>query len=95
MKLFLSFIGGMVVCGLLIFTVRMVLPAQADTNELSAVSENETNGLARLLPDIEKIYRESLTMPFKMAETRIYDEDIAAYYRALMDKTGLVPSENK
>ncbi len=34
-------------------------------------------------------------MPFKMAETRIYDEDIAAYYRALMDKTGLVPSENK
>jgi hypothetical protein len=94
-KLFLSFLGGMAVCSLLIFTVRMVLPVQADTNELGAASENGTNGLARLLPDIEKIYQESLTMPFKMAEKKIYDEDIAAYYRALMDRTGLVPSENK
>ena len=95
MKLLLSFLGGMAVCSLLIFTVRMVLPAQADSNEMGAVSGNETNGLARLLPDIEKIYQDSLTMPFKMAEKKIYDEDIAAYYRALMDKTGLVPSENK
>jgi hypothetical protein len=95
LKLFLSFIGGMAVCGLLIFTVRMVLPVQAATNELGGASENETNSLARLLPDIEKIYRDSLTMPFKMAEKKIYDEDVAAFYRALMDKTGLVPSESK
>lgn len=80
---------------MLVFTVRMVLPLQASSEMAEDSSENGTSGLARLLPDIEKIYRDSLTMPFKMAESKIYDEDIAAYYRALMDKTGLVPSEER
>ena len=30
-------------------------------------------------------------MPFSKAESKIYDKDIAEYYRALMDKTGLAP----
>ena len=92
MKIFLSFIGGMVACSLLLFTVRMVLPAQAATDDPGS-TENSTNSLAKLLPDIEKIYQESLTMPFKQAEKKIYDKDIAEFYRALMDKTGLAPSE--
>jgi hypothetical protein len=93
-KVFFSFIAGMVVCSLLLFTVRLVLPTQAATDGPGSASENITNnGLSRLLPDIGKIYQDSLTMPFKQAEKKITDPDIAEYYRALMDKTGLVPSE--
>jgi hypothetical protein len=97
-KLFFSFIAGMVVCSLFLFTIRMVLPTQAATDNSGSASENATNGnvvniLTKLIPDIEKIYHESLTMPFKQAEKKIYDKDIAEYFRALMDKTGLVPSE--
>lgn len=43
----------------------------------------------RAVPAIEKIYRESLTMPFKKAEAKIWDEDIADFYSDLMDVTGL------
>jgi hypothetical protein len=91
----ISFIAGVVVCSLLLFVVRMVLPVQAVTDDPSAASENATNGLSKLLPDIEKIYRESLQMPFIKAEMKIYDKDIAEYYRALMDKTGLAPREGQ
>ena len=86
----------MVVCSLFLFTIRMVLPTQAATDNSgseNATSGNVINSLTKLIPDIEKIYHESLTMPFKQAEKKIYDKDIAEYYRALMDKTGLVPSE--
>ncbi len=71
----------------------MVLPVSAVTDDPEAASENTTDSLLNLLPDIEKIYRESLMMPFIKAESKIYDEDIAEYYRALMDKTGLAPQE--
>jgi hypothetical protein len=91
----ISFIAGVVVCSLLLFVVRMVLPVQAVTDDTSGTSENATNGLSKLLPDIEKIYRESLQMPFIKAESKIYDKDIAEYYRALMDKTGLAPREGQ
>jgi hypothetical protein len=95
-KVLLSFIGGMVACSLLIFTVRFVLPVQAASDNSGSASENiSSNGLSKLLPDIERIYNESLTMPFKQAEKKIYDKDIAEYYRALMDRTGLVPGEQK
>ncbi len=85
----------MVVCSLLLFGVSMVLPARADLNNSNSASDNTTNGLSKLLPDIEKIYNEALTMPFKKAESKIYDKDIAEYYRALMDKTGLAPQEGQ
>jgi hypothetical protein len=87
-----SFIAGVVVCTLLLFTIRLVLPAQAGTESYGTISDNAT-GLLRLLPDIEKIYNEALTMPFKKAESKIHDKDIADYYRALMDKTGLAPRD--
>jgi hypothetical protein len=67
----------------------MVMPTRADTDNISEASDNVTQGLLDLLPDIEKIYEESLTTPFRMAESKIYDEDIAEYYGALLDNTGL------
>ncbi len=94
MKMVISFISGVVVCCLIIFGVKPVLPTQADTTEAVEESDNITSGLVNLLPDIEKIYRDALTMPFIKAESKIYDEDIAAYYRDLMDKTGLTETEN-
>jgi hypothetical protein len=93
MKMVISFIAGMAVCSLLYFGVRMVLPVQAVTDGSDEASANISNAILKLLPDFESIYRESLTMPFKKAESKIYDEDIAEYYRALMDKTGLAPRE--
>lgn len=91
MKTIISFISGMAVCGLLILGARMVFPVSAATGDPEETSDNLSSGLLNLLPDIEMIYQESLTMPFKKAESKIYDEDIADYYRALMDKTGLAP----
>ena len=91
MKMAVSFICGVVVCCLIIFGVKPVLPMQADT---TADSDNLTLGLTNLLPDVEKIYRDALTMPFIKAESKIYDEDIAEFYRELMDKTGLTETES-
>ena len=89
MKMAISFICGVVVCCLIIFGVKPVLPTQADTTVLTDDSDNLTVGLTNLLPDIEKIYHDALTMPFIKAESKIYDEDIAEFYRELMEKTGL------
>lgn len=89
MKMAISFIAGIAVCGLLLFGVRTVLPIRAETDNLTTTSANLTQGLIDLLPDIEQIYRESLTLPFRQAESKIYDEDIAEFYRELLDNTGL------
>jgi hypothetical protein len=91
-KMVLSFMAGVVACSLLIFGVRMVLPALASTDNSGSATENITNSLTKLIPDIEKIYTEALTLPFIKAESKIHDKDIAEYYRALMDRTGLAPS---
>ena len=85
----ISFICGVVVCCLIIIGVKPVLPAQAATDYFGDESDNTTTFLTDLLPDFEKIYRDALTMPFIRAESKIYDEDIAGFYRELMDKTGL------
>ena len=45
--------------------------------------------LVELLPDIEKIYREALTLPYQEAAKHIYDEDIAQFYGLLLQRTGL------
>jgi hypothetical protein len=90
MKMALSFIAGIIVCSLILFGVRLVMPIQADVSDnLSESSDNTSSGLLKILPDIEKIYRESLTMPFIKAKSKIYDADIADFYQGLMDKTGL------
>jgi hypothetical protein len=90
MKILFGFIGGFVVFGLFMFSARMVMPTQAETSELS---DNNSLGLAELIPDIERIYNQALIMPFEKAESKIYDEDIAEYYRELLTRTGL-RSEN-
>ena len=89
MKMAISFIAGIVVCGLLMFGAKTVLPIRAETDNQSGTTENITQSFLDLLPDIERIYRESLTMPFVEAESKIYDEDIAEFYGKLLDNTGL------
>ncbi|MFC1942758.1 hypothetical protein ACFLWU_06050, partial [Chloroflexota bacterium] len=66
---------------------KTVIPIRAETDNTSVVSDNLTQYFIDLLPDIEKIYRESLTMPFRKAESKIYDEDIAQFYRELLDNS--------
>ena len=94
MKMAISFIMGIVVCGLLLFGVKSVLPIRADSDNLTEQSENLTQSFINFLPDIERIYRESLLLPFEKAESKIYDEDIAEFYRELLDNTGLRSSGN-
>ena len=93
MKIAVSFISGIMVCGLLLFGAKSVVPIRAETDNLSDLSENLTQSFINLLPDIEMIYRESLTMPFKKAESKIYDEDIAQFYRELLDSSVLSEPE--
>lgn len=90
MRLVAGFISGFVICGLLVLGAQAVLPLQADTDD---PSENVSESLVDLLPDIETIYEEALTSPFVKAEEKIYDEDIAEFYSDLLDSTGLRPSE--
>jgi hypothetical protein len=88
LKAVIGFFAGVAVCGLLLFGARTVIPALAVSDD-NVTSENSSLGLAGLLPDFERIYQEALTMPFKKAESKITDPDIAAYYRELMETTGL------
>jgi hypothetical protein len=86
-KMAISFIAGIMVCSLILFGVRTVVPIRAETDNLSEQSENVTQSFIDLLPDIERIYHESLTMPFRQAGSKIYDEDIARYYQELLDNS--------
>lgn len=86
MKVFVSFFTGMIVCTLMFFGMKTVLPIYAET--IPDSGDNVT-GLTDMLPDIEKIYHESLTLPFQKAEAKIYDDDIREYYHDLMNATGL------
>jgi hypothetical protein len=88
-KLALSFLAGVILCGLLLFGARSVLPIRAETDNLSSASDNLATSLVDFLPDIEKIYKESFTLPFVKAESKIYDDDIRDFYRELLDNTVL------
>ena len=85
LKLTLSFLSGLVVCGLLLFGVQSAIPTLAQTDDLSS----DNFSLVGLLPDIEKIYREALITPLQKAEEKIYDEDIGDFYRTLMERSSL------
>lgn len=89
MKVAISFVAGVIACCLLLFGAKTVIPTLAETSIPVEESDNVTQSFLDLLPDIEKIYRESLIMPFEKAESKIYDEDIAEFYGELLDKTGL------
>jgi hypothetical protein len=83
MKMVLAFLGGMLVCLILVVVVcNSALVARADENTTSP-------DLTSLLPDIGKIYRTSLGAPYRQVEKEIYDKDIARFYHQLMDETGL------
>jgi hypothetical protein len=88
-KVAISFVCGAIVCCLLMFGAKTVIPTWAETSIPVDESDNVTQSFLDLLPDIEKIYRESLIMPFEKAESKIYDEDIAEFYSELLDNTGL------
>ncbi len=95
MKVAISFVSGAIVCCLLLFGAKTVIPTRAETDDLGSESENLTQSFLNLLPDIERIYRDSLIMPFEKAESKIYDEDIAEFYGELLDKTGLRSSDEE
>ena len=89
MKMAISFIAGIMVCSLILLGAKSVMPIRAETDNVTESSDNLTNSLIDLIPNIEKIYRESLTMPFIKAKSKIYDEDIADFYQELLDNSGL------
>ena len=91
MKMALSFVSGLVVCGLVLFGVKSTLPIQAQTDSDNLTSDNIS--FVELLPEIERIYQDSLTTPFIKAEDKIYDDDIAQYYHELVESTVLYEPE--
>ncbi len=80
MKLVLAFVAGVAFTGLVLGLVGGAV--------FGADSDDEQD-LSTLLPDISHIYRTSLASPFQKVEQEIYDEDIADFYRSLMQDTGL------
>ena len=92
MKIAFSFLSGIIVCSLILFGVKSFVPIQADTDNVSGPSDNLTQSLTDLMPDIEKIYKDSLTMPFRKAQSKIYDEDIAEFYQELLENSVLSDS---
>lgn len=87
MKIIISFFIGMIFCLLLVVAV-----AHYTSNvkaEEDPVTIDDPLNITGLLPDIGKIYRESLGGPYRQVEAEITDPDIAKYYRNLMDRTGL------
>jgi len=94
MRLIVAFMSGVLVCGLLILGAKSVLPTRADVDASANTTENVTDSLVNLIPDIERIYKEALTMPFLKAESKIYDDDIAEFYSELLDRTGIRPTDN-
>ena len=84
MRLFFGFLAGIAASGLLLFTVQTAIPIQAQTDNTT-----DNFSLVELLPDIEKIYEDALTLPFNEAKKKIYDEDIAEFYQTLLERTEL------
>ena len=95
MKVAISFICGVVICLMVAIGVKPVLPVTGDEITQNATSSGSSGLLTDLIPDIGKIYRESLTAPFIKVQSEITDPDIAAYYDNLMTRTGLTdPNSN-
>jgi hypothetical protein len=92
-KLALSFLSGVILCSILLFGAKTVLPIRADTDNVTSVSDNFALSFVEMLPDIERIYKESFTLPFVKAEDKIYDPEIREFYRELLDNTILYEPE--
>lgn len=79
--------------GTLVFGLALLLLVSAMPIEATDIPTDNLS-LEDLLPDIENIYREALTLPYQEAAKHIYDEDIAQFYGLLLQRTGLdTPSE--
>lgn len=89
MKMAISFICGIAISCIVVFGIMPVLPTFAGTAETGDNSADNTQSITGTISNFEKIYKEALTEPFIKAEEQIHDADIAAYYRGLMEKTGL------
>ena len=87
MKVAIGFIAGMIICAFMIMGIMSVLPISAGAAQ--ADETDGSNSLIELVPDVEKIYRESLIRPLVSAESQIYDEDILQFYHGLLEATGL------
>ena len=72
----------------LVFGLALLLLVSAMPIEATDISTDNLS-LEDLLPDIENIYREALTLPYQEAAKHIYDEDIAQFYGLLLQRTGL------
>ncbi len=85
MKIIIGFFCGIIASGLLLFGISTALPLQAQTENTTT----DNLSLVHLLPDIEKIYEEALTLPLNKAKQEIYDKDIAEFYQLLLERTSL------
>ena len=83
-KVIASFLTGVLVTGV---TMGMMNAPMLRADETA--TDDSGLDLSEFLPDIGRIYREAMLTPFQQAEAQIYDEEIAAYYRRLMENTGL------
>ena len=90
MKIRLTFILSALVVGSVLLLLLLPFPLRATTTD----NASDNFSLVDLLPDIEKIYREALITPHQEAKKAIYDEDIARFYNKLLERTGLVYSDN-
>jgi len=84
MKVMASFLTGILVTGVAMSVMNAPMLSADGT-----AADGGGLDLSKLLPDIGRIYREAMITPFQQAEAQIYDEEIADYYRRLMENTGL------
>jgi len=89
-KTVIIFFSGIIVSGLLLLGIVSAVPIFAQSDNLNS----DNFSLVELLPDLEKIYREALITPLLEAEKKIQDEDIANFYRRLLERTELDTIDN-
>ena len=87
MRILFGFLSGIIASGLILFGIQAALPIRAQSENDTLTSDNFS--LVHLLPDIEKIYQEALTLPLDEAKKEIHDEDIAEFYQLLLERASL------
>jgi hypothetical protein len=64
-------------------------PATITTDGSGVSTSSDSIDVNSLLPDVKKGYNVALGAPYRQVESEITDPDIAGYFRAYMDATGL------
>lgn len=87
LKKLILFVPGLFLSALLIMGsaigIRAVFAQEPEP------SNDTTQSLVELIPDINKIYREALTTPLNQVRSLIYDEEIADFYDTLLQRCDL------